>query len=273
MPSNRRIRLLFYVVLAAVVTTLFFTSHLRANTERDTRNLQDFYHKTVSAMDKARGSGQAVLDSKTGKEVGRTPKDKDADGNIDADDEVLAKEMAERLKAAEQKAKELANAKAPNRPDAPSDVIGIGSSAGGQVKKVDVEGAGKQEVLGETDEEHEVEVEMERILKKAPVIIFSKSYCPYSKRAKGVLLEKYLIEPAPYVVELDEHPLGPKLQNKLKEMTGRGTVPNIMVSGKSIGGGDDVSAMDNDKTLATKIKNTAAQKISVTERFVDGGSA
>jgi glutaredoxin len=101
------------------------------------------------------------------------------------------------------------------------------------------------------------------------VIIFSKSYCPYSKRAKGVLLEKYVIEPAPYVVELDEHPLGPKLQAKLKEMTGRGTVPNIMISGKSIGGGDDISAMDNDKTLATKIKNTAAQKVTVTDRFVE----
>ncbi len=167
MPSNRRIRLLFYVVLAAVVTLLFFTSHLRANTERDTRNLQDFYHKTVNAMDKARG-GQVVVDAKTGKDVGRTPKDKDADGNVDADDEILAKEMAERLKAAEQKAKELANAKAPNRPDAPSDVIGVGSSAGGQVKKVDADGDVKQEVLAETDEEHEVEIEMERILKKAP---------------------------------------------------------------------------------------------------------
>ncbi len=63
-------------------------------------------------MDKTRGGdkgggaggGQGVLDSKTGKEVGRTPKDKDADGNVDDDDEVLAKEMAERLKAAEQKA-------------------------------------------------------------------------------------------------------------------------------------------------------------------------
>jgi glutaredoxin len=104
------------------------------------------------------------------------------------------------------------------------------------------------------------------------VIIFSKSYCPYSKRAKGVLLEKYVIEPAPFVVELDEHPLGAKLQAKLRETTGRGTVPNIMVSGKSIGGGDDISAMDNDKTLATKIKNTAAQKMTVTERFVQGES-
>lgn len=299
MPSNRRIRLLFSVVLAAVVTLLFFTSHLRANTEQDTRNLQDFYHKTVNAMDKGRGSGggQAVLDSKTGKEVGRTPKDKDADGNVDADDEVLAKEMAERLRQAEQKAKELANAKAPNKPDRPSEVIGVGSSAGGQVKKVGAAADGKEEVLQETDEEHEVEAEMERILKKAPgkvlaalsrsyialrliyanvartVIIFSKSFCPHSKRAKGILLEKYLIEPPPFVVELDEHPLGAKLQAKLREMTGRGTVPNVMVSGKSIGGGDDMAAMDNDKTLATKIKNTAAQKVAVSERFIEGGRA
>ena len=182
MPSQRRVRLLFYIVLAGVVTLLFFTSHLRQTRERDTRNLQDFYHKTVNAMDKARGGdkgggggGQAVLDSKTGKEVGRTPKDKDADGNVDADDELLAKEMAERLRAAEQKAKELANAKAPNRPDAPGDVIGVGSSAGGQVKKVDVDGDGNQEVLAETEEEHEVEVEMERIMKKAPGTVLPRT--------------------------------------------------------------------------------------------------
>jgi hypothetical protein len=168
MPSNRRIRLLFYVVLAGVVTLLFFTSHLRSKTDRDTRNLHDFYHKTVNAMDKVRGGsgGQVVLDSKTGKEVGRTPVDKDGDGNVDADDEILAKEMADRLKAAEQKAKELANAKAPNKPDAPSEVIGVGSSAGGQHKK-----AGgiddKQEVL-ESDEDHEIEVELNDILHKSP---------------------------------------------------------------------------------------------------------
>jgi len=189
MPSQRRVRLLFYIVLAGVVTLLFFTSHLRATTQRDTRTVQDFYHKTVNAMDKTRGGdkgggaggGQAVLDSKTGKEVGRTPKDKDADGNVDDDDEALAKEMAERLKAAEQKAKELANAKAPNRPDAPSDVIGVGSSAGGQVKKVDVDGDGEQEAIAETEEEHEVEVEMERIMKKAPgtVSMFTPEYFTY----------------------------------------------------------------------------------------------
>lgn len=172
MPSTRRVRLLFYVVLAAVITTLFFTSHLRAARERDTRNLQDFYHKTVNAMDKARGgsgAGQTVLDSKTGKEVGRKPPiDRTADGKVDAEDEALAKEMSERLKAAEQKAKELANAKAPNRPDAPSEVIGVGSSAGGQVKKVGEGEDGKKEVPQETEEEHEITVELEKIMKKAP---------------------------------------------------------------------------------------------------------
>lgn len=201
MPSNRRIRLLFYVVLAGVVMTMFFTNHLRQKTEFDNRSIQDFYHKTKSAMDRARGQGpgQAVLDSKTGKEAGRTPHDKDADGDVDSDDEMLAKQMGERLKAAEQKAKELANAKAPNKPDRPDKVIGVGSSAGGQVKKAtddDEETAGKSE---ETDEEHEVEAELNRIFKQSPVTIFSKTYCPYSKRAKGILLEKYHIDPAPYV--------------------------------------------------------------------------
>lgn len=37
---------------------------------------------------------------------------------------------------------------------------------------------------GESDEEHKVETALNEILKKGPIIIFSKSYCPYSKKAK-----------------------------------------------------------------------------------------
>lgn len=101
-----------------------------------------------------------------------------------------------------------------------------------------------------------------------PVIIFSKSFCPYSKRAKGILLEKYIIEPTPYVVELDQHPLGPKIQAKLADMTGRKTVPNVMIYGKSIGGGDDIAALDNEKALAAKITSLGGKRIEVAERFV-----
>src|ERR1700744_930126 len=86
------------------------------------------------------------------------------------------------------------------------------------------------------------------------VIIFSKSYCPFSKKAKNILLNKYDILPAPYVVELDIHELGRALQRQLEKNTGRPTVPNILVNGISIGGGDDVEELHNTGTLIQKIE-------------------
>jgi len=93
------------------------------------------------------------------------------------------------------------------------------------------------------------------------VIIFSKSYCPHSKRAKGILLDKYIIDPPPFVVELDLLPIGAKLQGYLAELTGRRTVPNVLVQGVSIGGGDDVAKLDSKKELIDKIKDLGGKKI------------
>ncbi|KAK9421638.1 putative Glutaredoxin domain-containing protein [Seiridium unicorne] len=263
MPSARRLRALFLVALAVVITILFFTSQWQQTSERDTRSIQDFYHKTMNAMDGKRGSGgsQVVMSGKGGK-VSAGAKDKDGDGSVDKDDEKLAEEMSDRLRAAEQKAKDLANAKAPLKPDSPGQVVGVGSSAGGQGKK-DV--AAPED---ETDEEHEIEVTLNEILKRSPTIIFSKSYCPYSKKAKKLLLEKYSIEPPPFVVELDEHPLGKQLQDKLGEMTGRRTVPNIMINGKSIGGSDDIAELDSRGTLIDKVKSMGGKRVSMKEKFV-----
>ena len=110
------------------------------------------------------------------------------------------------------------------------------------------------------------------MLTRRAVIIFSKTYCPFSKRAKGLLLEKYLIEPAPYVVELDSHPLGPKLQKLLGRTTGRTTVPNIMVNGVSIGGSDDIADMDARKLLVAKVKDLGNKRVDMRERFVESSS-
>ena len=93
------------------------------------------------------------------------------------------------------------------------------------------------------------------------VIIFSKSYCPYSAKAKRILLEKYTIVPAPYVVELDNHPLGPGLQAALAKSTGRRTVPNVLVSGRSIGGGDEIEALDAGGALVEKVKGMGGKRI------------
>lgn len=122
--------------------------------------------------------------------------------------------------------------------------------------------AGKEE----SEEDHKVQDELNAILKKGPIIIFSKSYCPYSKKAKHILLDLYDISPAPYVVELDLHELGPGLQSLLERMTGRRTVPNVLVNGRSIGGGDDVEALDDEDKLANTISSMSLKRVYKVER-------
>jgi len=98
------------------------------------------------------------------------------------------------------------------------------------------------------------------------VIIFSKSYCPYSKRAKSILLDRYSISPKPFVVELDQHPIGPGLQELLAQNTGRRTVPNVLVNGKSIGGGDDIAALDQSDELASTLRTMGGKWVAEVTR-------
>ncbi|KAJ9689382.1 hypothetical protein PVL29_014861 [Vitis rotundifolia] len=68
------------------------------------------------------------------------------------------------------------------------------------------------------------------------IAIFSKSYCPYCKRAKAVFKE---LNQVPYVVELDQREDGWNIQDALSGMVGRRTVPQVFINGKHIGGSDD----------------------------------
>ncbi|XP_024980864.1 monothiol glutaredoxin-S6-like [Cynara cardunculus var. scolymus] len=69
------------------------------------------------------------------------------------------------------------------------------------------------------------------------IAIFSKSYCPYCRRAKHIFNE---LQEQPYVVELDLRDDGYQIQNVLLDLVGRRTVPQIFVNGKHIGGADDL---------------------------------
>ncbi|KAK6462610.1 thioredoxin-like protein [Scheffersomyces coipomensis] len=90
----------------------------------------------------------------------------------------------------------------------------------------------------------------------APMIIFSKTYCPYSKRIKSLLADNYDISPKYYVVELDKHVNGAELQAHLAEVTGRATVPNVLVGAslESRGGADDFIKLHKDGLLAQSIQ-------------------
>lgn len=110
------------------------------------------------------------------------------------------------------------------------------------------------------------ELELSRILALTPVTIFSKTFCPYSKKAKRILLQAFEIMPHPYVVELDKHEMGLELQKLLKAKTGRSTVPNVLVAGHSIGGGDDMEELWESGKLGDRIKEFGGKKIlAVTE--------
>lgn len=261
MPSQRRIKVFGLLVIVFVVSILFYTNSARQSQGLDRSNdAGDFYAKTKSALD-----NKGDTTKKAQEKVGTGTKNENEDAEV-------AKAMSQRLKEAAQVAKDKTNAKAP-KPDPPSSVVGVGSAAEGARekgvagRKKFTTGDDKQEVVKEEEEEIETperraaRTELNKILKKAPIIIFSKSYCPHSRRAKGILLEKYLIDPVPYVVELDQHEIGADLQSLLAEKTGRRTVPNVLVNGISIGGGDDVAELDDKKTLIDKINELGAKKI------------
>ncbi|KFY88036.1 hypothetical protein V500_06604, partial [Pseudogymnoascus sp. VKM F-4518 (FW-2643)] len=266
--APRRNRLLFAVVLLAVVGILYLTSSSRAVATHD------FYARTRSRLE---SDGESSLNK-------ITPQRKTGG---DEDDKV-AEAMSRRLMDAEVAAKEMANKKAPTRESVMGGEEGVGGGdrdrgkvgkeGKGEGQKVvapvvkdivkDGKGGKDRNVAGrkkypipeveegkveKPDESEEaVTAEMNGILKMSPIIIFSKSYCGFSRKAKSILLTKYAITPTPYVVELDKHPLGPALQARLATMTGRKTVPNVLVKGKSIGGGDDVVALDEMGELGEK---------------------
>jgi glutaredoxin len=75
------------------------------------------------------------------------------------------------------------------------------------------------------------------------------------------------------VVELDQHPRGRQLQALLGENTGRRTVPNVLVNGRSIGGGDDIVGLDEHDELATRLKSLGGKWLQDVKRnLVEEGS-
>ena len=149
-----------------------------------------------------------------------------------------------------------------------------GQAEGKEVTQEEGEGEGEGEAEVEVVKEVESQeledvetfdssTELDSILRRAPVIIFSKTYCPYSATAKHILLEEFKLTPSPYIVELDLHPHGKELQVFLEEKTGRGTVPNVLVNGKSLGGGDELEEFRAEGGLVSILRSMGGKRLGV----------
>ncbi|GAA6016710.1 hypothetical protein JCM10207_000155 [Rhodosporidiobolus poonsookiae] len=94
-----------------------------------------------------------------------------------------------------------------------------------------------------------LEVQLEKLVRRHPVVVFSKSTCPYSRRAKERLASLNLYPP-PHIVEVDLRPDFPSLKALLARRTLHRTWPNILLGSRSIGGADDLDALIDGGELA-----------------------
>jgi glutaredoxin 3 len=77
------------------------------------------------------------------------------------------------------------------------------------------------------------------MIKSTPVLVFSKTYCPYCDEAKNILRRGNVEFVAQ---ELDVMNEGSAIQNALEDITGQRTVPNIFIAGNHVGGCSDLKA-------------------------------
>ncbi|KAK0505129.1 thioredoxin-like protein [Armillaria luteobubalina] len=86
------------------------------------------------------------------------------------------------------------------------------------------------------------EAEREALDKQFPLVVFSKSYCQFSKRAK-TLLESLELDPPMRVIEVDLRDDSIQLKSLLTRLTSHSTFPNVILRGTSIGGSDDLAKL------------------------------
>ncbi|PHU27611.1 Glutaredoxin [Capsicum chinense] len=93
------------------------------------------------------------------------------------------------------------------------------------------------------------------IVSANPVVVFSKTYCPFCVSVKDLLAKLGVSFKA---VELDSEKDGSEIQAALVEWTGQRTVPNVFIVGKHIGGCDATTALHRDGKLVPLLTEAGA---------------
>jgi len=86
-----------------------------------------------------------------------------------------------------------------------------------------------------------------------PVIVFSKTYCGFSRKAKD-LLNSYDLHPPPKVVEVDLREDQNLIKGLLSRLSGRATFPNIFLLDISLGGSDDLQRLHESGELRQRFE-------------------
>ncbi|XP_010555955.1 PREDICTED: glutaredoxin-C2 [Tarenaya hassleriana] len=93
------------------------------------------------------------------------------------------------------------------------------------------------------------------IVANNPVVVFSKTYCPFCVDVKKLLQEVGVKFKA---VELDTEGDGSGIQSALAEWTGQRTVPNVFIGGNHIGGCDTTKGLHKKGKLVPLLTEAGA---------------
>lgn len=193
MPSSRQFKAIGLCALLTVLVLYYVTSGPRLTHD------SEFYKKTVAAIEhrKDAEARQHIIEEEKQRleRVERLQKEHEA-AMASATTDVMAAatskaaagpapEKQKPIVAEGEKSvagrKKMKDGKVVDEKPAKDNDDGVAKVGNVAPKQTSVAGTESTE---ESEEEHQIELELNTILKKGPIIIFSKSYCPFSKKAK-----------------------------------------------------------------------------------------
>jgi len=96
---------------------------------------------------------------------------------------------------------------------------------------------------------------VEKQIAENPVVVYSKSWCPYCRQTKQTLSD---FGASFQVYELDQIDNGDEIQAYLGQKTGQRTVPNVFIQQKHIGGNSDLQKVKNEGKLKDLLVSAGA---------------
>ncbi|CAF0981880.1 unnamed protein product [Rotaria sordida] len=94
---------------------------------------------------------------------------------------------------------------------------------------------------------------IQKLIHDYPLVIFSKSNCPYCHKAKK-FLSKYTLDNKYYVLELNQLSNTDEYQTELQKLTNDRTVPRIFIDGKCIGDEEDLENLEKTGDLKKQLE-------------------
>ena len=103
-----------------------------------------------------------------------------------------------------------------------------------------------------------VRSKIDNLLKEKKVVVISKSYCPFCRKAKQVLAKYNIPKECIEILEIESDSDCEEIQQYMQALTGGRSVPRVFVGGKFIGGGDETQALHNKGQLEPLLKSVGA---------------